>query len=236
LTDQSSANADGDDLNLTDDEDGVIFPRLVQGDTVDIPVVVTVHDFGIGIINAWFDWNGDGDFNDIGETIDKPITVFEDDTVEIQVIIPDSAVISKPTFARFRIGDKSVIAGEEESLWGEVEDYQVQVLPSQNLSISKELISNYDGDQSGTITLNDILTYSVTVTNTGKKILTNVSVSDDKIDPDHTICEILAPGATCVLYGSYIVNQKDLENDDVKSIITVESNETSSIADTVLLY
>jgi hypothetical protein len=236
LTDQSSANADGDDLNLTDDEDGVIFPRLIQGDTVHIPVIVKVHSFGTGIVNAWFDWNGDGDFNDENEEIGKPVSVFENDTLNLQVVIPDSANTTEPTFARFRIGDRGVIDSKTECLWGEVEDYQIQVLPSPALTISRELISNYDGDRSGTITLDDILTYTVTVTNTGKRTLTDISVSDDKIDPHNIICESLAPGETCVLVGSYMITQNDLDSDEVRSIVTVRSNETSPIVDTVLLY
>ncbi len=52
--------ADGDDLNNIDDEDGVVFPPLTRGLTASISVTIV----GIGYLNAWIDWNGDGDFND----------------------------------------------------------------------------------------------------------------------------------------------------------------------------
>jgi hypothetical protein len=56
---QPSANADADDLNGLADEDGVVFPaEMHRGETVDIAVTVA----GMGYLNVWIDWNGDGDF------------------------------------------------------------------------------------------------------------------------------------------------------------------------------
>ena len=54
----ASATANGDDITGVDDEEGVTFPALIQGYTAVIPVIVT----GVGRLNVWIDWNGDGDF------------------------------------------------------------------------------------------------------------------------------------------------------------------------------
>ncbi len=66
---QGSVNAMGDDDNQTgglngDDENGVSFPIMRQGETVTIPVVVTISDEGFEQstprLNGWIDWNGNG--------------------------------------------------------------------------------------------------------------------------------------------------------------------------------
>lgn len=126
--DQFSSNADGDDLNGIDDEDGVIIPILYQGDTLTIPVTVTVHDHASGALNAWFDWNGDGNFSGTGEKVQEtPVHVFESGTIGLKIMVPDSAITSRQTFARFRLGANDGPQGYNP--WGEVEDYAVIIKP-----------------------------------------------------------------------------------------------------------
>lgn len=121
-----SAGADGDNLNGTDDEDGVTFPTLSRGASDTIRISATVKDHGFGMLNAWFDWNGDGDFADTGEQVNKnPVAVFSGGTYRILVTVPDSAIIARPTFARFRIGSNSGPSGKNG--WGEAEDYRVTI-------------------------------------------------------------------------------------------------------------
>ncbi|HPQ95368.1 MAG TPA: GEVED domain-containing protein, partial [Thiolinea sp.] len=57
--------ADGDDTSGVDDEDGVQVPLLTAGSSVTVPVAVT----GAGYLQAWVDWNRDGDFQDAGEQV-----------------------------------------------------------------------------------------------------------------------------------------------------------------------
>jgi len=124
--DQPSVAADRDDLTGIDDEDGVIFPLLIRGDTAVIQVTVTVHDFGTGILNAWCDWNGDGVFNDPSEKLPgTPLAIFTSGQYPLTFKVPDTAVIDRPTFARFRIGAPCGPTGP--NTWGEVEDYQVVI-------------------------------------------------------------------------------------------------------------
>jgi hypothetical protein len=119
-----SSGADGDDLQGINDDDGVAIPVLYQGDTVTIPVVVTVHDVSAGTLNAWFDWKGDGNFSGEGKKITgTPLHIFQSGTYELKVQVPDSAITSRPTFARFRIGANGGPVGH--NAWGEVEDYMV---------------------------------------------------------------------------------------------------------------
>ena len=144
--------AKGDDINGKNDEDGVIIPPLWPGTTAIIPVTVTVIDESFGVLNAWFDWNGDGDFADKGERItETPISVLASDTYMITVNVPDSAITTRPTFARFRVGANSSYAGN--NLRGEVEDYQVII---QSLDIHTALTQEnvlVNGESSGSINL-----------------------------------------------------------------------------------
>ena len=86
----------------------------------------------------------------------------------------------------------------------------ITVKPSP-LSITKAMTSNADQDGSGTINLNDTLTYKVTVTNSGAGSQLNVVISDDTITPNSKTCATVAAGATCVLTGTYKVTQADVD-------------------------
>ncbi|MEI8049698.1 MAG: Ig-like domain-containing protein, partial [Bacteroidota bacterium] len=177
---QSSALANGDDLNGIDDENGVVFPDLIQGRTAVIPVNITIVDGDVslaaGKLNAWIDWNGDGDFSDAGERISNnyPVDYFtlgasNTGIVNLTVNIPAYATTS-PTFARFRFGNATTSATQIPGTnWGEVEDYQITirtaneppVTVNENLAVcgnavlTGNVLSNGDYDPDGpTLTVN----------------------------------------------------------------------------------
>ena len=132
----NSPGATGDDTNNTDDEDGVtLTPLLPVGEITIVPVSI---QNGSGFLNAWFDWNADGDFNDAGEQMVTNQAVAAG-TVNLNVPVPATAIIG-PTFARFRVctnntalDNCSTPVGTVQS--GEVEDYQFQV--SRKLTLNK---------------------------------------------------------------------------------------------------
>ena len=61
---QPSAGAVGDDANRTDDEDGVVFAGTLIPDGV-IGVEITAS--ADGLLDAWIDFDGNGDWNDPAE-------------------------------------------------------------------------------------------------------------------------------------------------------------------------
>ncbi len=103
------------------------------------------------------------------------------------------------------------------------------------LDTVKALASNADGDGSGDVSLGDVLTYTVTVTNTGNRTLTNVTVTDNLISPNSTSCASLAPGATCVLTGTYTVTQADVDAGGISNTGTGDSDQTGPDSDTLNL-
>ncbi|HEY63367.1 MAG TPA: Cys-Gln thioester bond-forming surface protein [Caldilineae bacterium] len=124
---QPSGDADGDDMNDVSDEDGVLFPPdgLKRGQENCIRVTASVD----GYLNAWFDFNGDGDWDDESEYVfaDYPLTA---GTNDLCFTIPSSATTEKRVYARFRFTQDNPNGSlSYDGLWsnGEVEDYWVSV-------------------------------------------------------------------------------------------------------------
>jgi hypothetical protein len=144
-------DAFGDDLEdgvTIDDEDGVVRTPNVNwaagpgGGSVD----VTVKDcLGSCFLNAWFDWNNNGDFNDASEfgIFNFPLS---NGVQTITFNIPLSAPINNGSFySRFRLFtfDPGGLASPVGDLiGGEVEDYQWAFGPTAVTLASLQAFSN----------------------------------------------------------------------------------------------
>ncbi|HQZ62988.1 MAG TPA: hypothetical protein PK021_11340, partial [Dokdonella sp.] len=104
------------------------------------------------------------------------------------------------------------------------------------LNTVKARTGNADGDGSGSVTQGDVLTYTITVTNTGNVPLTNVVVSDPLITPTGgtTPCASVAVGGTCTLIGTYTVTAADVTTGSISNTGTGDSNETGPDTDTLV--
>ncbi len=112
----SSALADGDV------DDGIGFPNIwVRGLTANIGVTSS----GTGSLNAWVDFNGDGDWADAGEQVFTN-TALTAGTNPLFFDIPDAA-IEGYTYARFRLNTAGNLDYFGSALDGEVEDYRVEI-------------------------------------------------------------------------------------------------------------
>ncbi|MBI4327315.1 MAG: HYR domain-containing protein [Chloroflexi bacterium] len=121
---QPDSNALADDLApaAVDDEDGVAFKTaLAPGQ----PAAVEVVASGLGKLNAWVDFNGNGTWADAGEQIfrDAPLNT---GTNLLNFPVP---ALAKPgfTFARFRFNKQGGLEFAGPASDGEVEDYRVEV-------------------------------------------------------------------------------------------------------------
>ena len=96
-------------------------PALVVGETADIQVTASVQ----GSLNAWFDWNADGDWDDAGEHVfvDNPLTAGVN---RLTLAVPAKAVAGE-TFARFRFSTVRGLGYKGPAADGEVEDYMVRI-------------------------------------------------------------------------------------------------------------
>jgi uncharacterized repeat protein (TIGR01451 family) len=126
----NSSDATGDDTNGSDDENGVTFPTLTQGQTANITVNVSQATAGSGKLQGWIDWNGDGDFADAGEQIATNLTLASGTSGNINVPITVPANASGTTFARFRWSTTTSLNTTNTATDGEVEDYQITIVPA----------------------------------------------------------------------------------------------------------
>ena len=123
---QPTVGADGDDSN-TDDEDGITFPviPLIPGGVDTIFVDMTASPTPC-LLNAWIDFNGDGDWDDTLEQIatDAPMPIGGVNPIPVTTPITATQGLS---YARFRcdIGGGLPPAGFAPD--GEVEDYVVNI-------------------------------------------------------------------------------------------------------------
>ncbi len=125
---QPGANADGDDLAGTDDEDGVVVADLddIQLGLHPVRVNATNLTGSAARVCGFIDLNGDGDFADPGESATQPVPNGSNNvqvSLSFGPVEPGSPATS---YARFRLSTASTAcsaAGAEPD--GEVEDYRV---------------------------------------------------------------------------------------------------------------
>ena len=126
-----SANSDGDDTAGSADEDGIIFVAipgtgvtdLVAGETARVDVVASTNG---GLLNAWIDFNTNGDWSDPGEQVftDEALSA---GTNSLSFPVPATATVGS-THARFRLDSSGGLSPMGTASDGEVEDYSVTVL------------------------------------------------------------------------------------------------------------
>ncbi|MEM7585796.1 MAG: GEVED domain-containing protein [Acidobacteriota bacterium] len=128
---QPTATAAGDALDGSADEDGIVFvDPIAAGLSGRVEITASAPAF----LDAWVDWNADGDWDDAGEKVfDSQVTVAGTQTVAL--IAPASASLGT-TFARFRLSSAGVDAPTGRAADGEVEDYAVDI---QSIGLTAQL-------------------------------------------------------------------------------------------------
>lgn len=117
-----NVNADGDDKSGVNDEDGVVFPPLILRNAF-MPMQITAG--ADGKLDAWVDFNRDGDWADPDEQIFSSQSLTKGANF-LGMQIPQSASVGK-TFARFRFSSSGGLAFTGAATDGEVEDYAITI-------------------------------------------------------------------------------------------------------------
>ncbi|MDP6719926.1 MAG: GEVED domain-containing protein, partial [Pirellulaceae bacterium] len=130
-----------------DDEDGVRFDSIF---TPNAATPITVTASADGTLNAWFDWNQDGDWNDPNEQ------VFTDQAVQagansLSIMVPDFAPAPSTlplglTAARFRFSSESGLLPTGLAVDGEVEDYRIRVISNNAPTVVQPGLPNVPAD------------------------------------------------------------------------------------------
>ncbi|MGB1287160.1 MAG: GEVED domain-containing protein, partial [Aggregatilineales bacterium] len=154
---------------------------------------------------AWFDFNGDGDFDPAEAfTLNVPSSASQQ-TLQLPVTVPLDADVTTGgnTYARFRLTTDAITANDPLGIAsdGEVEDYPVAIDPP-GLIITKT-----DGQNS--IVVGQATTYTITIGNSGtdvtnRNFVDNIPIADpDGFDPATITWTCTATGgASCVTGGA----------------------------------
>ena len=137
-----SVNARGDDQTGVNDEDGVVILGDIAADsTFDLDIFASGQGASL---NAWIDFNNDGDWDDAGEQIFIDQTLILDQKNRFTLTAPtDVDPAATALAARFRWGPFG-ISYDGPANAGEVEDY---LLPTTTpVNISGEVRNDTDGD------------------------------------------------------------------------------------------
>ena len=228
-----TADADGDDLDGSDDEDGVAsFPVLLSNATTySVDVNVTNNTGSDARLVGWIDFDGSGTF----ESGEGTQTVVADGNTGTTVSLNWSGLsglVNGDTYARIRfssdIGLSLFTTGSAMSD-GEVEDY---TLPISGVTFTK-YVSTLDDNcsdtqQSLTVTTGTAVYYCYSVTNPNATPFTITATSDDK---GHDISDLeksgvaYAPGETVVKKLTFTAGGVDLpEGATTVNIASVTAN------------
>lgn len=109
---------------FANDEDGVSFGGVFNAGSR--PTAITVISTGPGMLDAWIDWNGDGDFDDADEQILVTSTPVQAGVNTFMIETPAGAGIGYTT-ARFRLSTLGGLLASGVAVGGEVEDYVIEI-------------------------------------------------------------------------------------------------------------
>jgi large repetitive protein len=148
---QPNLSANGDDSTGVDDEDGVrLLSPLGPNDTANFEVTVTNTTGAPAFLQAFMDFNRDGDFNDAGEQIATNVSVpsgAQGSLITVPVSVPANASVGT-TYVRFRLSQTSGLGAAGFADTGEVEDYAFPILNAAEIAnadtftVSRNTLSN----------------------------------------------------------------------------------------------
>lgn len=121
-----TAEADGQESATAslDTDDGILLNPIIAGDT---STTITIISSGTGFMDAWIDFNGDGDWDDPGEQILSSQAVVGGAN-SVSIAVPLGVTVGEVA-ARFRLSSAGGLSTTGAAADGEVEDYLVTVVP-----------------------------------------------------------------------------------------------------------
>jgi uncharacterized repeat protein (TIGR01451 family) len=223
-----SAGATGDDTTGIDDEDGLTGTTTLRADqpmTITVPVTNTT---GAGAtIDAWVDFNRDGDFSDSGER-SVAVAVPAGATSATLAFPAQAAAVSGASFIRLRIlpGTANAPSATSPITGGEIEDHPATItIPS--ISLVKHAGTVVETTAPAGPSRGDTIAYTFDVRNTGDSPLTAITVTDPTAGTVTCAGADLAPGATvtCSADAVHTITQAEVDAGTVDNTATAASSD-----------
>ncbi|KAB2964254.1 MAG: beta-propeller fold lactonase family protein [Thermoanaerobaculia bacterium] len=186
-----AAAADGDDLAGVDDEDAVVFTgAIVPGEPASADVMVSAA----GLLDAWIDFTGDGDWDDAGERIASGAALTAG-LNSLAFAAPGTTVPFSTVAARFRLSSAGVAGPGGPAPDGEVEDHVVATGSGADLGVATGGTTVADWSQP--------FTFTVTVTNGGPNDVVAAAVAVAmSANSGPVLWTCVASGGACTAAGS----------------------------------
>ncbi|MDB6031656.1 MAG: C-terminal target protein, partial [Verrucomicrobiales bacterium] len=185
------AQALGDNNAGVNDEDGVRFKTsLVAGQSATLEVVASTN----GFLNAWIDWNGNGNWSDIGDQILTNKALVAGTNTLTFTVFPGATASN--TFGRFRFSTQAGLSFTGPAPDGEVEDYAVSVVHAADLAVITTALPD-------PVAVGSNLTYTVTVQNLGPSLATGVALTNT-LPGNVTLVSSTSSQGACSLAGSVV--------------------------------
>lgn len=189
---QPTLNANGDDASSLDDEDGVAFVApLLVGQVARVNVTASTN----GFLDAWIDFNGNGDWTDPGEQIFISRSLVAG-TNALQFNIPAGA-LAHGAMSRFRFSTAGGLFFGGGAADGEVEDYVAQIVPAVELSVT--LVDTPDP-----VLVESNLHLFVTISNAGPSTATGV-VLREQLPISASFLSAMITQGSCANQGGVLV-------------------------------
>ncbi|MEP7196464.1 MAG: SdrD B-like domain-containing protein [Saprospiraceae bacterium] len=123
---QPNAGATGDG----NDEDGVVLPMFIAGQTATVPVTVMNTTGATAKLTMFIDFNKNGNLDEASEMASANVVTGTNGVVNLSIAVPVNAVANQNLGIRFRLTTDATISMKStgEAPDGEVEDYIVQIM------------------------------------------------------------------------------------------------------------
>lgn len=197
-----NATATGDDTEVDgpadydagDDENGVTLPMFIRNKPEDLVIPVMNMTGSPAKLVGFFDWNGDGDFNDTNEMYSITVADGATSVTLDDVTPPPSAVLNRPIGIRFRIstdaGFATNMSPDGPLPDGEVEDYVATVMAFDYGDLN-DLLANTSGNPATptvpadhrTLSSDNGPSHKLTTNDNGDQVILKIGATvDDELD------------------------------------------------------
>ena len=203
---QPNAGATGDG----NDEDGVTLPPVL---ITNVTANIVVNASAAGKLDAWVDYNNNGNFSDAGEKVLNNVALVAGNN-NLSFLVPAGATPSN-TFSRFRFSSVGGLSATGLATDGEVEDYAVQIVNTQ-FSISDPTVVEGNAGTSNLI-------YTITRSNNASACSVDYAITGGTATTGDNDYVALAAGTASFTAGGVLTKDITVSvNGDTK----VELNET----------